>query len=225
MSLSKRAVLRPAEHTQMLNRRLLHLGIRTVARHSLDDFPRLGRAALRQHEQRLLLQAVRGVALEHLFQQRHGALGVGVHQAVDGDELEVLVGLLLGLHRQTRAAPRPQLERLGLLDPAAVGKRARQLLQRFERFALQPLFVLRIRFPIKRCVGARAALRGGLAEFCGRLGPLLLAQQLAALVIELLGAVLRKNQPAQRHHQGENRDRNTIAFHNRPQKTSLSERA
>ena len=88
---------------------------------------RIGRGALREHEQRAFLEPRRLRALQQLLQHRHGLRWVGVLQALDGEQLQLLVGLRLGPDRLPGGAPQLHLEGAGVAQPAAARERLRQI--------------------------------------------------------------------------------------------------
>ena len=64
-------LLRLPAHGDVLHRLDLQLGLAAPSRDLLERGPRLGRAALRQHEERPLLQAHRSDVVDHLHEQRN----------------------------------------------------------------------------------------------------------------------------------------------------------
>ena len=84
-----------------------------------QHLPRARRVALREHEQRALLQARRLRALQDLLEHRHGLLGIGMLQPLQREQLQLLVGFGLGTHRLSGALTHLELERLGVGDPLA----------------------------------------------------------------------------------------------------------
>ena len=105
----------------------LEIGIAAAARDLLQQLLRAGQTALRQHEQRALLQLGRLRALQQVFEQRQRALGVGLHDAVKRHQLEVLVGFAFGRHGLPGGLLDFDLERLGVVEPAAAGVRFAKL--------------------------------------------------------------------------------------------------
>ena len=75
--------------------------------------------ALRQHEQGALLQLGRLIAVQKFFEHRQGTLRIAVHQAVEGHQLEIFVGLGVGIDLLAGSLLHLQLERLGIVHPAA----------------------------------------------------------------------------------------------------------
>ena len=116
------------------------------------------RAALRQHEEGALLQLRRRGAVQHLFEQRHRPLRLGVHQAVDRHQLQVLV-VARGLpqHRPARGGPDLELQGARLLAPRALREPGRELPEDREGFVPAPLLVARVGQPVERPVRAAPA--------------------------------------------------------------------
>ena len=85
-----------------------------------------GRAALGQDEHGAVFHAGRAVALEKVFEQGNGAFRIGIHQAVDGHQLQFFVGLVGGGHGLAGALFDLDLERLRVIEPVALRKIAAQ---------------------------------------------------------------------------------------------------
>ena len=144
-----------------------------------------GARALRQHEERSLLQAHRPDVVDHLHQQRHRALGGGLLQALDGEQLELVVA---GLHRHrlARALPHLQLQRPRVRHPAARREGLEQLAHGGQRVGVAVHLVERVGAPVHRRVGARRVGLRQLRELLHGLRPLRPLDRLPrALVLRL----------------------------------------
>src|SRR5260370_400510 len=97
----------------------LQVGIGAAASDLFEQRLRLGGVALRQHEQRIALHFGRGGALELTFQQRDGALGVALHEPVDGHQFELFIALRFRCNALPRGLPEFEFERLAVIQPAA----------------------------------------------------------------------------------------------------------
>ena len=71
-----------------------------------QNLSRLRRPALGEHEERSFFEFRRAIALEELLQNGQRLLRVGLHQAVDGDEFEILVRFGRGANRVRRRRAR-----------------------------------------------------------------------------------------------------------------------
>ena len=125
-------------------------------------------------------------ALQELLEQRDRLLGVAVHEAVERHQLQVLVGDVLGARRLARALAQLELERLRLLEPAALRIAAAQLLERRERLGALALLALRVGQPVEPGVRAAALHLRHLAERRDRAVPGALVERRGALVVELV---------------------------------------
>src|SRR5207253_10361627 len=88
-----------AVYTQVFDGFQLNVGIGGALRHLRKEVVGLGRPALSQHKQRVLLEPRRTAALQELLEYGHAAVGVGFHEASQSQELEVFIGNVLGRGR------------------------------------------------------------------------------------------------------------------------------
>src|SRR5438876_12297758 len=84
-----------AEDPEVVEGLFLEVRVGRAAGNLRQDLPGPGGAALGEDEEGALLQLRRRAGLQELLEERNGALGIGVEQAVDGHQLQVLV--VLGL--------------------------------------------------------------------------------------------------------------------------------
>jgi hypothetical protein len=154
------------------------------------------RVALRQHEEGPLLELQRMVAGEEALQDRDGLGRIGLHQAVEGVELQVLVvggAARRGARRSRARAPAhrhrdagagrrgPRAAELDLQGPRVVEPRALRVGALEGRDGGQSLGAaveLRLRpgLPVEGCVGFRAALGRDRRKGLESVGPALVGQ-------------------------------------------------
>ncbi len=116
-----------------------------------------GRVALREHEQRALLELRRLRALQQLLQHRHGLRGVGVLQALDGEQLQLLVGLRLRPDRLPGGPPQLHLEGAGVAQPAALGNVRGEIRESSQGVGVLGELGLRVGEPVHRGVDTALA--------------------------------------------------------------------
>src|SRR5688500_15536916 len=165
-----------AGDAEQLDRLFPHLGVLLAACHLGDDLAGARRIALREDEEGLLGELLRLGLAQELPEHRPRPLRVVGHQALQGVELELFVPLAAGGPAALRRARGPaaadlDLERLGVVEPGALGVFLLELLQGFERRRLAPVPVLGGGLPVKSGSGLRAALGGEARAQPRRLGP------------------------------------------------------
>jgi hypothetical protein len=162
----------------------LQVGVAAAARDLLDQRLRLGRVALRQHEQRVALHLGRGGALELPFQQRDGALRVALHEPVDGHQLQLFIALRFRRNILPRGLLQFQFQRLGVIQPAAAGVGLAQFGDGGGGFVAAPEFAERVSLPVEGAIHPRAVARDHLAEALHGLVPVAIVQRALAGRIE-----------------------------------------
>ena len=135
-----------------------------------DDVERPLRTGLAEDEQRALLQLRRLMAVEDAFEDGDGALGIAVHQAVDGHQLHVFIVDVLRLDLLAGGLADFDFERLAVLDPFRLRIRLLELQQRRQRLGTRAHLSLRVREPVERGVGVRHVHLGDFAEALPRRG-------------------------------------------------------
>ncbi len=176
-------VLRPAHGAEITNRPDLQVRV-AGAGDVGDDFTRPRRAALAQHEQRVLLQLGGAVPGQQFFDHRHHAVRIVLHQTAQRQELDLLVILCVRRHRLTRGLANLDLQRLRILQPPAVGEALLQIRQRIERLGALALLVERVRLPVERRIDP------GIAGHADEPVELLDGALEAALIDRLLGLAI-----------------------------------
>src|ERR1039458_9441315 len=103
-------------------------------------------------------------SLQELLKHRNGALRIVVHESVEGHQLQVFTRFGIRVHLLPGSLADPDLQRFGVILPAAVGVRLAQLGQGGEGFGAAGDFVQRVGLPVKRFVGMRAFFGSHRAE-------------------------------------------------------------
>ena len=151
------------------------LDLQCRPRLSLGDLAdqRLGlrRLTLRQHKQRPALQLVRLVATQDFLQDRHRLLLVLLHQRIQGQQLQVLVGLSLRRYGLAALAPDFDLQRATLIQPPALRIALPQFAACAQRIRRLSFLIFRVSLPVERALGVLAMHLRHAIEQPHRVGP------------------------------------------------------
>src|ERR1700676_135255 len=151
-----------------------------------QNLERFGRAVLRQDEKSLRFFLRCAGTVQYFFEQRHGTLGVAVHQAGDREHFELFVRLCFRVRGLSARLPHLDLQRLRIFYPAALRKFLLQVGDGCQRGVSFSEFVLRVGLPIHRRIRLRPVHVRKFAEFPGRLVVTVFVERLASVAVELI---------------------------------------
>ncbi len=181
-----RAAFRATHHAEILDRLVLKLRTGGAACEVSQYLARFRRVALREHEHRLRSQLRRGRSLQQLLEKRHGLSGSEFSSAIERQQLQVFVVLVIRIDWLTRLPPDLHLERLCLFQVAALRIGLGQFGDRRQRFRALAEAILRVGLPVESAVGPRPLHRHDLVEAVDRSFPSF-GVQLVAGPVERIG--------------------------------------
>ena len=155
MSASAARLSRAAVDAEVLDRLHLQVGIAVPLGDVHQHFARLGRAALRQHEERARLSRGEPVPCSTFCSIGIASSEALLAQRVERDELHLLVALGGRVHRLAGVLLHFDFERLGVAQVAALRVVLDQDVDRRQRLGALSLLVLRVGLPVERGVRLR----------------------------------------------------------------------